>query len=305
MWCPSCRADVAAELSLDNRRLLCARCQTELGLAAGMIPAAGTSTRNHETERDARDLLARWSAQTLLDQPNRSGAAAAAVRDGSSPEAPASKPELRFDRTMSSPPAPSAAMMNAWKQPSATLPLERPEPVTGHLESSESKEQSPAETTEQVKQIEVQTNAVEPAASEHSNFPPAPQDYAHPQIRIHPHWTAILGQLAAYSGAALLSCGSALGMWSYFGGPANYLATGWLAAAIGQLMLMLGVVTLISNGLDQTVKEVSWRIDHLAEEVHHMGLALDALEHAHHTTTIELSRSQRDKSDQSSTREAA
>ena len=32
MWCPSCRADVAAELSTDNRRMLCARCQTELGI---------------------------------------------------------------------------------------------------------------------------------------------------------------------------------------------------------------------------------------------------------------------------------
>ena len=70
-------------------------------------------------------------------------------------------------------------------------------------------------------------------------------------------------------------------MWSYFGGPAEYMPKGWLTAAVGQMLLFLGVVTLISAGMEQTVHEVSWRIDHLAEEVYHMGLALDDLEREH------------------------
>ena len=91
----------------------------------------------------------------------------------------------------------------------------------------------------------------------------------------------MVGQLCAYSGVCLLTCGTVMVMWSYFGGPPNFMPTGWLTAAIGQMSLFLGVVTLISSGLEQTTSEVAWRIDHLAEEVHHMGLALDDLEHEH------------------------
>jgi len=53
----------------------------------------------------------------------------------------------------------------------------------------------------------------------------------------------------------------------YFGGPTNYAPTGWLVAAVGQMLLFLGVVTLVSGGMEQTVDEVSWRIDHLAEQL--------------------------------------
>jgi len=91
-------------------------------------------------------------------------------------------------------------------------------------------------------------------------------------------------------------------MWSYFGGPPTYMPTGWLTAAVGQMLLFLGVVTLISNGMDQTVAEVAWRVDHLAEEIHHMGQALDQLEKEQRQSRLNrAARRQRD-SDQ---REAA
>jgi hypothetical protein len=47
------------------------------------------------------------------------------------------------------------------------------------------------------------------------------------------------------------------------------------------MLLFLGVITLISSGMDQTIHEVGWRIDFLAEEVHHMELALSDLENEH------------------------
>ena len=64
----------------------------------------------------------------------------------------------------------------------------------------------------------------------------------------------------------------------YFGGPAHYAPTGWLITTIGQMMLFLGVVTLVSTGmeqtqaeiresLDETVREVSSRIDFLSQHV--------------------------------------
>lgn len=56
----------------------------------------------------------------------------------------------------------------------------------------------------------------------------------------------------------------------YFGGPANYAPTGWLVSAVGQMLLFLGVVTLVSGGMEQTVDEVAWRIDSLAEHIVHL-----------------------------------
>ena len=64
----------------------------------------------------------------------------------------------------------------------------------------------------------------------------------------------------------------------YFGGPAHYAPTGWLITTIGQMMLFLGVVTLVSTGmeqtqaemresLDETLREVSSRIDFLSQHV--------------------------------------
>ncbi len=78
------------------------------------------------------------------------------------------------------------------------------------------------------------------------------------------------GQLCAYGGVGLLTCGTVLVLSGYFGGPANYAPTGWLIAAVGQMLLFLGVVTLVSGGMEQTVDEVAWRIDFLAERIVHL-----------------------------------
>ena len=84
------------------------------------------------------------------------------------------------------------------------------------------------------------------------------------------NWTIMAGQLCAYGGVGLLTCGTVLVLSGYFGGPPNYAPTGWLIAAVGQMLLFLGVVTLISGGLEQTVDEVAWRIDFLAERIVHL-----------------------------------
>lgn len=62
----------------------------------------------------------------------------------------------------------------------------------------------------------------------------------------------------------------------YFGGPTNYAPTGWLVAAVGQMLLFLGVVTLVSGGMEQTVDEVAWRIDALAEQIHDLEQVISA-----------------------------
>ena len=78
------------------------------------------------------------------------------------------------------------------------------------------------------------------------------------------------GQLCAYGGVGLLTCGTVLVLSGYFGRPTHYAPTGWLIAAVGQMLLFLGVVTLVSGGMEQTVDEVAWRIDYLAERIVHL-----------------------------------
>lgn len=75
------------------------------------------------------------------------------------------------------------------------------------------------------------------------------------------NWATFLGQLSAYGGILLLGMGTSLVVWTYFGGPAHYGPTGWLATTAGQMLLFLGVVTLIAGGMDQTTDEVSRRIE--------------------------------------------
>ena len=76
-----------------------------------------------------------------------------------------------------------------------------------------------------------------------------------------------IGQVCAHFGIGLTTCGTAVVLWSFFGGPANYGPTGWLVTTIGQMFLFLGVVTLVSNGMEQTSSEVAARIEILGQRL--------------------------------------
>jgi hypothetical protein len=78
---------------------------------------------------------------------------------------------------------------------------------------------------------------------------------------------ALAGQLFAYVGVAGLTVGTVLVLMGYFGGPASYATTGWLITTAGQMLLFLGVVTLVSGGMEQTTQEVARRIDTIGERL--------------------------------------
>ena len=285
MWCSSCRADVAAELSTDNRRMLCARCQSELGIAAFETPRAVNAPRAVETERDARELLARWSAQNLLDVASSSptvGRTSPAVTQ----ENIATRPEHRIDPPRLEIPPPSAQFAAAQEEDSVSSPAV---PLDPQPTKSPVKKRSSQQKLQTRPQLARGTKGDFTSSGEPSSHPPdssqpnldhdhVVRDAVQKQLARRTSWSTAAGQLCAYAGVGLLTCGTVLVMWSYFGGPAEYMPKGWLTAAVGQMLLFLGVVTLISAGMEQTVHEVSWRIDHLAEEVYHIGLAIDDLE---------------------------
>lgn len=274
MWCPSCQAEVAAEVTVDNRRVRCATCGSEVALS----PNLRTSVRT----REARELLERWAndRQTINDPIpaahfSDQGSSAPAHEAAPSPKTPSAggehRPKLKFrvDRAH-------------------TPPATAPEPV--------------AETaSEKAEQHILNVRARERAINEKSSFP-APERFSGPHAsfdqevrpvrspRIHqrhaqpiapPHfnvqsiiqhdeptktnWSSIAGQLLAYGGVALLTVGSSLVLWGYFGGPETYAPTGWLVTTAGQMLLFLGVVTLVSGGMEQTTEEVRKRIDHLGD----------------------------------------
>lgn len=94
---------------------------------------------------------------------------------------------------------------------------------------------------------------------------PAPHFHVEPaRPRIAPgRGESTWGQLMAYAGVAVLTIGTALVIWGYLGGPPTYAPTGWLVATAGQMLLLLGIVTLVAGGMQQTTHEVSSRVAHL------------------------------------------
>lgn len=74
---------------------------------------------------------------------------------------------------------------------------------------------------------------------------------------------AIWGQLMAYAGVGILTVGTVLVLWGYFGMIEEFASTGWLLSTAGQMLLLLGIVTLVSGGMQQTTHEVTERIEYL------------------------------------------
>lgn len=78
---------------------------------------------------------------------------------------------------------------------------------------------------------------------------------------------AVAGQLAAYGGVLALTAGALLLFAGHFSRLDNYIPVGWLAMISGQMLLFLGVVTLISSGMEQTTATVAQRIETLGQRL--------------------------------------
>lgn len=249
MWCPACRADVAAELSADNRRMLCTRCHSDLGMAVGAVQP--TAARSPESERNARELLARWSTQHLLETP--------APTAGSS-AIPAERP--------------------ARPEP---IPLPATVPLTTAIPARElntaPRRDPPEDPTEPQRKKRRKSRPPLSVRSEAPADGPDPETLIRKAVRQPPdsgNWATTVGQLCAYGGVGVLTLGTVMVLSGYFGGPTHYAPTGWLVAAVGQMLLFLGVVTLVSGGMEQTVDAVAWRIDQLSDQVERLERELSA-----------------------------
>ena len=78
---------------------------------------------------------------------------------------------------------------------------------------------------------------------------------------------SIWGQVLAYAGVGLITVGTTLVLWGWFGQVPQYAPTGWLICTVGQMLLFLGVTTLISGGMQQTSHEVTRRVEYLGDRI--------------------------------------
>jgi hypothetical protein len=250
MWCPNCKADVAAEVAADNRRVHCATCGTEISASAAFTGLAKT--------REARDLLERWASERKVETstrterlPRSAVVAESTAIGGVSLEAEPPAPPVRQSESVRPASAASAPVASARPyriDPSQSLSGPAPQSRRGPARQRSAHLHWEHETGDGSPHFDVQGSLLR-------------------NDRKKTNWTTVIGQLIAYAGVALLTVGTTLIVWSYFGGPANYAPTGWLTTTAGQMLLFLGVVTLVSGGMEQTTEEVRTRIERLGERI--------------------------------------
>jgi len=82
--------------------------------------------------------------------------------------------------------------------------------------------------------------------------------------------TSLTGQFLAYTGVLGLTVGTAIVIYGHFGGMSEYTPTGWLVTTVAQMLLFLGVINLVSGGIEQNNHDVSHRINVLGEQLMRM-----------------------------------
>lgn len=79
--------------------------------------------------------------------------------------------------------------------------------------------------------------------------------------------TAMTGQFLAYLGVLGLTIGTAIVIYGTYSGYSDYTPTGWLVTTVAQMLLFLGVINLVSGGIEQNNEDVSRRINTLGEQL--------------------------------------
>jgi hypothetical protein len=92
-----------------------------------------------------------------------------------------------------------------------------------------------------------------------------------PHFEVNPpgrsNLTSLTGQFLAYLGVLGLTIGTAIVIYGHFGGYSQYTPTGWLVTTVAQMLLFLGVINLVSGGIEQNNEDVSRRINSIGEQL--------------------------------------
>lgn len=300
MWCEQCQTDVATEIAADGQSLLCTTCHQPVRKIVAPSLHPETRSAREFLERWAREQRALTEGQQPGEIPaplSQGGPTTSPVMDPS--PAAASVPQ---DSAPSLSAVPGSAAASGTVSPAPPDAETRSEPGRSAAQKRQSKYRmdgehaAPAGPTPSRRTRTQPSRLLEkvPAGTQPPpESPPAPIPASEPERRKRidaehvtapgPHFDvrtnapertafpgraeAMWGQLLAYGGVGLLTVGTVLVLWGYFGDLERYASTGWLLSTAGQMLLLLGVVTLVGGGLQQTTHEVSQRIEHLGGRI--------------------------------------
>lgn len=280
MWCQKCQADVAGIASPDNERALCTTCGNEIArtVRPQSIPSETVPPQPEKASPD----------QTAADQTVASPAAPVVAAPLHS--APLGSTNLDSTRPLRDP----RELLARWAREDALNPLEfavarDPAPDNGkslkRFDFAHSVAAPRPATFVDSARTSIPVSAMAPAPDLPQTAGPHPTHLGNIVHQAHapnaPHfqaapvsladksskWVTLVGQIFAYVGVGGLTVGTSLVLMGYFGGPASYVTTGWLVTTAGQMLLFLGVITLVSGGMEQTTQEVARRIDTLGERL--------------------------------------
>ncbi|MEO1994054.1 MAG: hypothetical protein ABGZ17_02130 [Planctomycetaceae bacterium] len=304
MWCANCQADVAAEVTANKHRILCASCGNDL--------AGGTQGSSTPQARQAQQILDRWSNQTLTAPASPAVRVSHAIEPSlslqptptpSEPSAPALSPsavaeqtdahvaativqpvdagqprtsepapvEQPVDDIPTAPPSPSHSEHSTLRFDTPQTPLQASEPGHGYQPNAS---RPPRRAVPQPTAPSAAACVAEPAAAESQpmfsvqNFD-AQLEISRRQQR-QAKWVASIAQFLAYCGIGGLTVGTACVIWGYFGGVSNYLPMGWLVLSFGQMLLFLGMVTMVSCSVEQANTDVTRQLAEIQKQLARM-----------------------------------
>jgi len=248
MGCTKCQADVAAMVSPDNERLYCTTCNLELPRpASSPLKGPGSTTSPRKSLSDPRELLARWAREDSLG-----------ALDGELPGEPVRETERESVEAVS-----DIRRRLRFDASHTVLPPQIPfiERLAVTAPGTAEKTGQTAPVAHDMPHRDLVIHGGHPINPPHFIAPPVPEADKSSK------WVTLVGQIFAYVGVGGLTVGSVLVLMGYFGGPPSYATTGWLVTTAGQMLLFLGVITLVSGGMEQTTQEVARRIDTIGERL--------------------------------------
>ena len=271
MWCANCQADVAGEVSADARSLLCTTCGGEVSSIKVPVNLRGA--------RGAQELLDRWNTEEILD-PYQSGRRTVIPNRGPSEsdsdladesDGPSTQQQVRIDAAHVEPAGQQSAAPDDDKPVEpvresrvARRPSQRSFRVDAPHATADS---APVPAPHPTREVHASLSGRIDESHGHAPSPHFNISSAFTERRKPGSGETVWGQLLAYAGVGVLTVGTGLVVWGYFGGPDRFTPTGWLLATAGQMLLFLGVVTLISGGMEQTTHEVTERIERLGDHI--------------------------------------
>jgi|GEM_PF-5220702 len=285
MWCAICKKDVAAEL-LGGDDPRCSYCGTTI--------SPGLSARPRTRTQKARDLLEKWSqpqpvvptsaeaSHSTPSEPNgksTTGKESAHLAPESMPNAETEEsakrilPVFRFDQ-----PHPNQALAKNELE-SDEEPNRDREPSNIEVEKTNSTETSPPAKLER-RDLKFHSTHLEfPAPHFH-----IPNKSEFLEESTESSMTILAGYMLSYLGVLGLLTGTVLVVIGYFKGPPNYMPMGWIINAFGQLLLYLGIVTLVSNKMDRMKSSLISEFHYIREQYRpHTTSAADELESSSNT----------------------